>query len=158
MSETDALIADLEAAREEFLGLLAGVAPESMTTPGLVGEWSAREILAHLGYWAGHATELIHAVETGRIAEVGLDEPPVDEINATVARVAMTTPLATVRRREAASVEALADRLRAFDPALLGQLLPDGSTVEQGIREDGANHYREHAAEMRRVLEAPANG
>ena len=40
-----------------------------MTTPGLVGEWSARDLIAHLGYWAGHAAEVIHRLEQGRIEE-----------------------------------------------------------------------------------------
>ena len=75
----------------------------------VVGEWSARELVAHLGYWAGHAVEVIHAVETGRAAEVGIGEPSVDERNETVARVARQTDLATVRKREAASAQALLD-------------------------------------------------
>jgi Mycothiol maleylpyruvate isomerase N-terminal domain len=158
VSATDAIVADLQRERDAFFAALSVVAPESMTTPGLVGEWSAREVIAHLGYWAGHATELIHAVETGGIADVGVDEPSVDEVNATVARVAMSTPLATVRKREAASVDALVERLRILEPSLLGEALPDGSTLEEGIREDGPDHYRDHAEELHRVLEEPARG
>lgn len=151
-----ALLAD-EVVRERagLLELLAAVAPESMTTPGLIGEWSARELIAHLGYWAGHAVEIIHAAEEGRIDELA-DEPPTDEVNATVARVARTTDLATVRRREAASVDVLLERLRSLDGALLELTLPDGATLAQGIREDASEHYAEHAAELRRTLaEAP---
>ena len=156
--ETDRLVEELRDERDAFFRVLDAVAPESMTTPGLVGEWSGRDLVAHLGYWAGHATEVIHAVEQGRIDEVGVGEPPVDDVNATVARVSRTTELATVRKREAASVEALVERLLQFDPALLGERLPDGSTVEEGIREDGAAHYREHAAELRTVLEERPRG
>ncbi len=151
-----ALLAD-EVVRERagLLELLAAVAPESMTTPGLIGEWSARELIAHLGYWAGHAVEIIHAADEGRIDELA-DEPPTDEVNDTVARVARTTDLATVRRREAASVDVLLERLRSLDGALLELTLPDGATLAQGIREDASEHYAEHAAELRRTLaEAP---
>ena len=155
---TDRLVEELRDERDAFFRVLDAVAPGSMTTPGLVGEWSARDLIAHLGYWAGHATEVIHAVEQGRIDEVGAGEPPVDEVNATVARVARTTELVTVRRREAASVEALVERLLLVDPALLGERLPDGATVEKGIREDSAEHYREHADELRRVLAERPHG
>ena len=148
----DALVAELEEARDALFTTLGRVAPESLTTPGLVGEWSARELIAHLGYWAGHTAELIHAVEEGRIDEVGKDEPSVDEVNETVARVARETPLAAVQARETASFEALADRLGRMDPTLLVERLPDGDTVEDGIREDGSAHYREHADELRRML------
>jgi hypothetical protein len=156
--ETDALIADLQRERNALFAMLDVVEPGSLTTPGLIGEWSARELIAHLGYWVGHATEVIHLLEVGRIEEDDLGGQTVDEINATVARIARDTPLATVRKREASSVEALAERLRTLDPARLAEVLPDGATLDQGIREDASDHYREHAEELRRVLHEPARG
>lgn len=129
-----------------------------MTAPGLIGEWSARELIAHLGYWSGHAAELIHAAQQDPGDARGSAEPSVDEINETVARIARDTDLATVRRREAASVEALVERLRALDPALLERRLADGATLEEGIREDGPLHYREHTEELLRILDARSSG
>ena len=155
MAGSDALIEELTSARDSCFEILA-VAPESMTTPGLLGDWSGRDLIAHLGYWVGHAVEVIHAVEDGSVDDVGVGELPVDEVNETVVRVARSTDLATVRKREAASVEALVERLRGLAPALLDERLPDGATLEEGIREDGAAHYREHAEELRHALrEAP---
>ena len=150
--DTETLIEELTAAREDFHAMLAGVAPESMTTPGLIGEWSGRDLVAHLGYWAGHAVETIHAVEEGRAEEVGLDDPPVDEVNETVVRVARGTPPATVLKREAASIDALVERLRRLDPSILSARLPDGGTLLEAVREDGAGHYREHSDALRRTL------
>jgi len=158
MAGGDALVEELRAARDSLFDALASVAPESMTTPGLLGEWSGRDLIAHLGYWAGHAVEVIHAVENGRVDEVGVGEPPVDEVNETVARIARSTDLATVRKREAASVEALVERLGRLSDALLGERLPDGATLEEGIREDGAAHYREHSEELRQALRDSARG
>ena len=154
----DALVAELEESRAALFATLDRVTPESLTTPGLVGEWSARELIAHLGYWSGHAAELVHAVEEGRIHEVGEGEPSVEEVNEKVARVARETPLAAVRARETASFEALAERLRLMDPTLLVERLPDGDTVEEGIRQDGPAHYREHADDLRRILEERPRG
>jgi Mycothiol maleylpyruvate isomerase N-terminal domain len=156
--ETDVLIADLQRERDALFAILDAVEPGSLTTPGLLGEWSARELIAHLGYWTGHATEVIHLLEVGRIEEDDLGGRTVDEINATVARIARDTPLATVRKREAASVEALVERLRTLDPAHLSEVLPDGATLDRGIREDASDHYREHAEQLRQVLEEPARG
>jgi len=158
MAATDTLIADLERERHALFVMLDAVEPGSLTTPGLLGEWSARELIAHLGYWTGHATEVIHLLEVGRIEEDDLGGQTVDEINATVARIARDTPMATVRKREAASVDALVERLRSLDPARLSEILPDGATLDRGIREDASDHYREHAEELRRVLEEPARG
>jgi hypothetical protein len=158
MTTPDELAADLVVARDAFLGQLDRVEPGSLSTPGLVGSWSGRELVAHLGYWAGHATEIIHAVETGREDETGVAEPPTDEVNATVARIARETPMATVRKREAASVEALLERLRALDPGLLEVRLADGGNLAQAVRADGADHYREHAAAIREALDGGARG
>lgn len=155
---TQRLIDELTAARQDLLDVLDRVSPASMTTPGLLGEWSGRELIAHVGYWAGTAVEVIHAVEEGRAGEVGEGRPPTDEVNETVARVARETDLATVRKREAASVEALVERLRRMDPALLSTRLPDGGTLEQSVAEDGADHYRQHAEELRRALSGDARG
>ena len=149
---------DQRGARDDLLEGLTAVRPESMATPGLIGSWSARELIAHLGYWAGHAAEVIHAVEEGRADQVGVGEPNVDEVNETVARIARQTDLATVRKREAASVEALVERVQAIDPSLLAVQLPDGATLEEGIREDGPIHYREHLDDLRAALEAPHRG
>ena len=158
MTGPDALIEEIQRERDAFFATLAGVKPASMTTPGLLGEWSARELIAHLGYWAGHATEIIHMLEVGRTDEDDLGGQTVDKINATVARIARDTPLATVRKREAASVEALILRLRTLEPALLTEVLPDGATLERGIREDSSDHYREHAEELKLILGEPARG
>lgn len=152
---TDALVAELRHERESFFEALSAVSPESLTTPGLIGEWSAREIIAHLGYWAGHAVEAIHAVEQDRIEP---DEPDTDAVNETVARVARSTDLDTVRRREAASFEVLVERLQAIDPALLATELPEGDTLDEALRGDGPHHYREHAEQLRQVLGEPARG
>lgn len=148
---TGMLVAELVAARDDFLGALNAVESERLARPGLVGEWSAQELVAHLGYWSGHAVELIQAAERGATETFGEGRPDVDTINETVARVARESDLATAQARERSSVEVLVERLRALDPTLLDLPLPDGATVEQGLREDGAEHYREHADELRKA-------
>ena len=145
---------ELVAARADLLTVLDRLDPSSLITPGLVGEWSPRERIAHLGYWVGNAVETIHRVEDGRVEEIGADALPTDETNATVARIARDTELATVRKREAASVEALLERLRRLDASLLDVRLPDGQSLEAGIDEDAAAHYREHADGLRGALDA----
>jgi hypothetical protein len=140
----EALVDDLIGARRDFLAALERADPRS----ALVGDWTARELVAHLGYWVGHAAEAIHAVEQGRAPEGEIDDREVDERNATVARVARQTDLATVRRREAASVEALVERLRAIDPAILETRTADDETLEDAIRVDGPDHYREHLDQL----------
>lgn len=143
------LVEALEGARTEFLSALSDVEPDLLLAPGLVGEWSARELIAHIGYWTGHAAEALHAAEQGRLAEFGEDEMDVDERNAVVARVAGETDLATVRKREEAAFEAMRTRLKRVDPAVLGDKVSYGDTLERVIADDGEEHYREHALDLR---------
>jgi hypothetical protein len=148
-SEVAALVDELVEARRAFIAALADVDPALLTAPGLVGDWSARELLAHLGYWAGHAAEAIHHAEQGRIEEFGEGDLDVDERNAVVARVAQETELATVRQREEAAFEALLARLQKIEPEWLDDRVQYGDTLEQVVRDDGADHYREHTIDLR---------
>ncbi|MGH2455379.1 MAG: maleylpyruvate isomerase N-terminal domain-containing protein [Candidatus Limnocylindria bacterium] len=147
--QVKALLDELLTERGAFAEALAKVDPQLLTTPGLVGDWSVRELLAHLGYWAGHAAEAIHRAEQGRTQDFGEDELEVDERNAVVARVAAETDLATVRQREQAAFDALATRLGRMDPAWLDERVAYGDTLEHVIRDDGADHYREHTLDLR---------
>lgn len=147
--ELRAIEQELIAARDEFTAALADMDPTLLTAPGLAGEWSAREVIAHIGYWVGHAAEALHHAAEGRTADFGEDELDVDERNAVVARVASETDLATVRQREAAAYEALLEALRTADPGWLEERVSYGDSLEQVLRDDGADHYREHTADIR---------
>jgi hypothetical protein len=143
------LVDGLKAAREEFMAAIGDIDPALRTVPGLVEEWSARELLAHVGYWSGHAAESLHRAEQGELAEFGRDELSVDERNAVVARVAAETDYATVASREQGAFEQFAARLAAVDPESLSERDADGDTLEEIIAFDGADHYREHTLDIR---------
>ena len=149
LASPQALAAELREARDLFLAALADVDPALLETPGLSGEWSARELVAHLGYWAGHAAEALHYAAEGRADEFGESEMDVDERNAIVARVAAETDLATTRKREQAAFDAVLVALSQIDPAVLADRVVYGDTIEQVVRDDGPDHYREHALDIR---------
>ncbi len=144
------LVMEAEAARLEFLQAVSKLPPALRDAPKLVGDWGLREIVAHAGYWVGTVGEALHAAEQGRAAGLPhIDD--VEERNAVVARVARETDLATVTNREVAAFEAFIDRLRRADPAWLGVRIASGHTIEHIVRKDGIDHYREHAADLRKV-------
>lgn len=157
-TRVEALADDLVAARTDFLDALGDVDPALLTSPGLVGEWSARELVAHMGYWSGHAAEAIHHAEQGRLDEFDVGAPSVDERNAVVARVARDTDMGTVRSREELACDALRKRILGADPEWLSERDADGDGLEQIIRDDGADHYREHTRDIRAWFSAGAEG
>ncbi|MEO8247454.1 MAG: maleylpyruvate isomerase N-terminal domain-containing protein [Chloroflexota bacterium] len=146
-----AILGELVTEREGFLAALADVEPSLLTTPGLAGEWSARELLAHLGYWCGHAAEALHRAAQGTLHEFGSDDPDfdVDAVNETVARVARETDLASVRLREEAAYAALVERLETAEDGWLLDTTGYRETLEQVLREDGPEHYHEHTLDIR---------
>jgi hypothetical protein len=148
-SSTEGLAAELVEARDEFMAALADIDPALLKTPGLAGQWSARELVAHLGYWTGHAAEALHLAEQDRADEFGESDMDVDERNAVVARIALETDLATVRLREEAAFQALLSALGTVDPERLADRVAYGDTIEQVIRDDGPDHYHEHALDIR---------
>jgi len=148
-TELEDLVADLQASRAAFVDALADVDPALRTTPGMVGDWSAAQVAAHLGYWAGHATEALHHAEQDRLDEFGRGEPEVDETNAVVARIAAETDLATILQREEAAYEALLTFLQRADAAWLEERTASRDTLGEVIRDDGADHYREHTFDLR---------
>jgi hypothetical protein len=149
----------LQRERDAFFAMLDTVEPESMTTPGLVGEWSGRELIAHVGYWTGHATEVIHLSRSERIRMTTSGGQTVDEVNATVAADRRATHRwRRSRSAEAASVEALVSGSGHCDAALLREVLPDGATLEP---RDPRGRLRPLPRACRgadgRVLEEPAD-
>jgi len=143
------LLDGLAAARDEFLAAMANIDPALRTTSGLVGDWSARDLLAHVGYWAGHAGESLHRAEQGELNEFGRDELSVDDRNEVVTKVARETDYATVASREQGAYDAFVSRMAAVDPESLGDRDADGDTLEEIIAFDGADHYREHTLDIR---------
>jgi len=145
------LATEAEAARSEFLDAVRALTPAQRDASRLVGDWGLREIVAHMGYWVGNSAEALHAAEQGRAHELPhIDD--VEERNAVVARVARETDLATVTKREAAAFEAFMDRLRRADPGWLGLQIASGHTIGHLVREDGIDHYRDHAADLRNAI------
>jgi Mycothiol maleylpyruvate isomerase N-terminal domain len=140
---------ELDDRREELSGALETIEPALLTAPGLVGEWSARELVAHLAHWNDWASTCLAAAAEGRLEGLVTDTWDVDAQNAEVAREVASMPMSAVRDREADAYERLADRLSTLDPSLLAMAAPWGGTVEDIVVENGPGHYAEHVQHVR---------
>lgn len=152
----DELADDLVTARDEFLAAMTRLDVRRLNSPSLLGTWGIREVIAHLGYWAGHAADAIHHAEQGRADEFGERDLDVEERNELVARIAREADLATASAREEGAYQALVDRIRRLDPAWLDERVAYGDTIGQVIVDDGADHYRGHAAELLEIARQPS--
>ena len=61
-----AFIDRLRIERVKWLALLDEVPPERRAEPGVVGQWSAHDLVAHLAVWETWGANVAHAIREGR--------------------------------------------------------------------------------------------
>ena len=83
----DALIASIEGVRERWCRLVADVGPDRLERPGAMGDWTFKDVAAHLTAWRRRTVDRLDAAARGAAepppfwpAELGSDED--DVINA----------------------------------------------------------------------------
>ncbi|MEO7001207.1 MAG: ClbS/DfsB family four-helix bundle protein [Ktedonobacterales bacterium] len=137
----EALLADLDAAR--------------MTQPGVNGEWSVKDMLAHIAWWERHRVRSLRSGSDDSYVE-GVDlgvDADTDRVNAEVFAAYHDRSLADVRAEfDAAHSEALATIEAMSDDELA---LDD---VYEAIAWDTFRHYPEHTAMLTAWLEAKTHG
>ena len=80
----DELLQDIRVERRRLEKTLAGLAPDDMTRPGAVGEWSVKDILAHLMAWEQLFLSWYETGLQGKVADtapVGMNAKAIDALN-----------------------------------------------------------------------------
>jgi hypothetical protein len=149
MSRIADLLAELESEHDAFVTALDAVDLELVTAPGVVEDWSVRDLIVHIAFWAEHATEALALAAAGRGGEFAYDTTQTDAMNARLLSESRQTTPAAAAEREERAFDALAAAVSALDPALLDLRLGNGDTVAEVIGYDGPEHYREHTAHLR---------
>jgi hypothetical protein len=143
------LLADLDAARDDFLDALGDVDADLVTVPGVTDEWSVRDLVVHVAAWAEHASEALELATSGRGDEFAYSTGDTDAMNVRILETARATSPAAALAREEAAFADFRSRVAELDPALLTLALGNGDTVAEVIGYDGAEHYAEHTAHLR---------
>lgn len=145
----DELLAALDAAHADFLDALGSVDADLVTVPGVMEDWSVRDLVVHVAFWTEHAAGALDLAITGRGEAFAYSSAQTDAMNARVLEEGRSVSPADALAREDAAFGALRDRVATLDPGLLGHRLGNGDTVEDVIRYDGPDHYAEHTAHLR---------
>src|SRR6266567_5262481 len=98
-----ALLAELSAARTDLLAALNDVPPELALTPGIVGSWSARDLVVHVAFWSDHAADALALATSGRGAEFVYDASQTDAMNDDVFRAGRGLAMDDAMAREEAA-------------------------------------------------------
>ena len=149
MADRDALLADLDAARDAFLEVLAAVDAELATVPGVMEDWSVRDIVFHVALWCEHGSEALELATAGRGDEFAYSTADTDAMNERFLAEGRTVAPAEALRREEAAFADFRAAIAELDPALVGHRLGNGDTVEEVIGYDGPEHYAEHTEHLR---------
>jgi hypothetical protein len=145
----DALLAELGDRRTDFLAALADVDPVLRTTPGLVDAWSARDLVVHVAFWSDHAADALALAAGGRGAEFAYDPSQTDAMNERVFVEGRELSMDEAMAREQAAYGRFREALAGVTDRSLDLRLGNGDTVEEVIRYDGADHFAEHAGQVR---------
>jgi hypothetical protein len=149
VAERGELLADLDAAHEAFNDALAAVDAELATVPGVMEDWSVRDIVHHLAVWCEHGSEALDLATSGRGAEFAYSSGDTDAMNERFLAEARRTQPRDALAREEAAFAGFRERLAELDPALVDLRLGNGDTVAEVVVYDGPEHYDEHTAHLR---------
>jgi Mycothiol maleylpyruvate isomerase N-terminal domain len=157
VADRSSLLRDLDASRAAFHEVLSEVDLALSTVPGVMEDWSVRDLVYHLAVWCEHGSEALDLASHGRAAAFTYSTGDTDAMNARHLAEGRSVSPADALAREDAAFEGFRARIAGLDEALIGLELGNGDTVEAVIVYDGPEHYDEHAAHLRAWFGADAD-
>jgi hypothetical protein len=145
------LLRELAESREAFMAAIEGLDEEAMLQPGAAGDWSVKDVMAHLMMWEAQLVTYLFRTQAGNKPNtVHFGGEPVEQINARWHAQNVDRPLEAVledfegvRAQTIRRVEAFSEK-QLNDPQAFPWL--GGKPLWEWVLEDSAGHDREHAA------------
>jgi len=154
------LLAAIRESRAELEELVAALSLQEMEDPGVQGEWSVKDMLAHIAAWERLAEDRIRAAQSGSEPNFPpiKDEDAVDAFNAEVYARYNDDPLDAVLTEFHEAHADLMAQIEALDEETLQQKLPfewaGNLTYQVLISANTHWHYPEHSEALAAWLEA----
>ena len=143
----------LDAAWADFEASYAGLAPAHMLLPGVTGQWSVRDLIAHVTWWEEEAlTHLPHIATGGRAPRYSQAYGGIDAFNALRTEERRGLSLDEVLAQHDAVHARLLEYVRSAPEALILRETP----FRRRLRLDTYGHYPIHARAIRRWRESQA--
>jgi uncharacterized protein (TIGR03083 family) len=153
------LVNEITTGYTAFDALVAPLTDAQLTTPGVVGDWSIKDVLAHLTAWHVRLLDLLDAAVRGTepampAADVSDDE--IDRMNARFHEERRTRSLGEVQAELRTSYARVVDDVRALADDDLNStdrwIWLRGVPLWQFVRGDTYEHYAEHGERIRAWL------
>ena len=126
--------------------------PDDAMLEAVAGEWTRKDLVAHVAYWERHSADVIEALRAGRDLYGPGPRPTTDERNEQAWRESRDLPPSRVRQAERDAWERLvrvldeADEHELFDPGHYPAM--EQQPIAEMVREDTTAHYAEHLPEL----------
>ncbi len=147
----------LRTERARWNALLAQVGVERMDVPGVEGDWSAKQLVAHLTWYERAVVEgAQHVLTSGTFKRQRPSGMGIDEWNAQIAAQSLQRPASAVLAEAQAVFDQLLGLISACpqdllnDPTRLG--LPEDMVPWMGVANNSYAHYRQHESSLRAWL------
>jgi uncharacterized protein (TIGR03083 family) len=140
----------LEEEWQALNSLVESFSAEEMQAPGVVEDWSVKDLLGHMAFWANKAAHDLDAINAGDESAIQLagGQEGIDAWNARESEARKGKSLKDVKREWEESYEAASRALDKTAPELLEREV-GGYSMFVRFREDTYNHYKEHAEQIR---------
>jgi len=148
----DELIQKIESEWDNLQAALDGLTEEQMHQPGVVGEWTIKDILAHITAWQTRLITALFKVEKGFTPDTTEGGKTVDQMNEKFYREMKDRPFDQVWDDLDSSYHQLLSRLDGwkekdlFDSKRFKWM--KGEPFATYIAGDSYEHYAEHAAQI----------
>jgi hypothetical protein len=129
------------------------VPDEEIAQPGVVEEWSVKDIVGHIAFWADRGAATLRASNTGSFEGLvwGEGETWVDDWNERESQARKDRPYAEIRGELLKAHEAARQALEAATNDTLNAPFR-GNTVADFYIGDTYTHYKEHAEQIKAWL------
>ncbi len=147
------LVDKLEKAWAAFQDSYAGLSEAQMLQPGVTGDWSVKDILAHVTWWEEEALKhLPNILKGARRPRYSVTYGGIDAFNAQMTELKRDLPLGAVLEQ----MQATHARLLAFIDSVPEEHFAREGAFRHGLRLDTYSHYPEHERAIRAWREREA--
>ena len=135
------LIHKIEKAWEAFLFSAEGLSEAEMLEPGVIGEWSVRDIVAHVTVWEEEALKALPVILAGqRTPRYSVLYGGIDAFTAQMTEKNRSLPLEEVLRRR----DETHQRLLVYVRNAPQEQITTETRFRRRLRYDSYSHYPEH--------------
>ena len=143
---TQQVLDRLDAAWRDFEASYAGLSERQLLTPGVTGQWSVRDIIAHVTWWEEEAVAHLPMVrEGGRPPRYSVKYGGIDAFNALRTEQRRHLSLADVLRQH----DGIHQRLVEYVRAAPEELYVRETRFRRRLKLDTYGHYPIHARAIR---------